>query len=201
MFFKYINLVSKLPPFRSPGLKNRTVRHVRTGMRGGFTLVEIAMAMAVAAIMLVSVSTFVADALDMQIEADRLSVAITLARTKMTQLTTGQDLEVTDEQGEFGDDAGIYRGYTYEISIREEQIDLAKVQQSGTISSSPVADELPPPVQNESDEEKEMGSSETTATGGLVDVYNVIVKIGYPRGGGSRGEYIVQTYQPNNKKP
>lgn len=168
--------------------------------RSGFTLVEVALALAVTTVMLVTITVTIADAERMQMETDRLALAQTIAQAKMTQLTSGVGLEVTDEQGEFGDSAGIYSGYGYEIQVREEQIDLAKVAESGTLTSSPALDDqIPAGVQNQPPEES-AGASSSSVTGGLIDVYRIRVKITYPRGtGGERGEYTVETFRENKK--
>lgn len=179
-------------------LKRRFSHRFRS--RAGFTLVETALALTITTIMLVMITATIADAERLQMEADRLSLAETIAQAKMTQLTSGIGLEVTDQQGEFGDSAGIYSGFGYEIQVREEQIDLAKVAESGSIEGSPALDDqIPAGVQNQAPKEI-AGASSGSVTGGLIDVYRVRVKILYPRGtGGEKGEYTVETYREHNK--
>jgi prepilin-type N-terminal cleavage/methylation domain-containing protein len=171
------------------------VKTVANKSRSGFTLVEMALAMMLAATLLMTVSASVADALRMQMEANRLMHAYLLASTKMTQFRSGQELTETDQQNEFGRDAGVYRGFRYHVIVRSEQIDLAKVQESGKINGvSAIQDRLPTGVQNQPIRDK-AGSSEASVTGGLVDVYRAVVSIQYPRGiEGGNGLYEIQTY-------
>ncbi|HNE24954.1 MAG TPA: type II secretion system protein, partial [Leptospiraceae bacterium] len=54
--------------------------------RRGMTLVEMGLAIAVAASMMMIVMMTVGSALRMQTESDRLAVAVSLAQTKLSQL-------------------------------------------------------------------------------------------------------------------
>ncbi len=181
-------------------LRYRNSRSRTNNRRKAFTLVETALAMAIAAIMLVTVTATIADGERLLLEADRLSLALSVAQAKMTQLTSGIGLEVTNEAGRFDDRAGPYAGFAYTIEVREEQIDLAQVAETGTISSAPpLEDQLPAGVQNQELQEK-AGSSASSVTGGLVDVYRVSVEITYPRGiSGEKGTYNLVTYRENKK--
>lgn len=169
----------------------------------GFTLVEVAIAMAIVATETVFVLGTIAGAQSQMFLAHKLSLATVISRAKVTQLLSGRELEVTDTKGEFGDQAGLYADYSYELKISEEQIDLANVTASGELDSSspPLEDHLPAGVQNQQQQES-LGTSERSATGGLIDVFHIFFQIQYPIGrSGQTGEYTVQTYKENRSVP
>ncbi len=167
----------------------------RQSRRSGFTLVEMVLAIAFTAILMTTISISLAEAESKCVESERLIHAVSLAAAKMTQLRSGQELVETDTERKFDQNAGVYRGYGYHIIIRSEKIDLAKVQQTGKLEGMPaIQDRLPAGVQNQPLKEK-AGSSEASATGGIVEVYRAIVSITYPRGmNGKPGQYEIQTY-------
>ncbi len=170
-------------------------------LRRGMTLVEMAIAIAVAASMLMIVTMTVSSALRMQTESDRLAVAVSLAQTKLSQLNSNPALTPTGDKpmtGAFGQEGGLYAGYAYEIVIKEERIDLAKVAQQGELKPANVGDQLPASTQNQAGNAKRNVTG--SETGGLVDIVRIIIKIKYPRGNGGFGEYRVETFKGAPKK-
>jgi len=166
-------------------------------LRRGMTLVEMAIAIAVAATMLMIITMAVSKGIQLQNEAEKLSLAVSLAQTKLSQLMSNPALADGTTRGKFGDEGGLYAGYSWEITIRTDRIDLAKVAQEGELKPSVAASEIPTGTQNT------VGKTEKnvtgTETGGLVDIIRIVVKIQYPRGGGS-GEYRVETFKGAPKK-
>ncbi|MBI3395198.1 MAG: hypothetical protein HY042_05140 [Spirochaetia bacterium] len=173
---------------------------LRTRARTGLTLAEMAIAMAVATMMTVLVTTTVSDGLRLQGEADRLSVAVALAETKLSQLLSNPNLSTSNNRGTMGDDTGIYAGYTYDIKITEEKIDLAKSGETGELNALPVGDQMPAGATNTAANPPKMGESTKTETGGTVDIVRIVVKIIYPRGRSGPGEYRVETFRGAAKK-
>ena len=162
--------------------------------RSGFTLIEMSISVGVVALMMASVGTLVAKGLALQKESDRLRVAVILTQSKLSQLLTRPDLSPASESGEIGNDNALYKGYKYKINITNEQIDLAKISETGKISFAPVEDKLPEDSTNASQTEK-MGQGAQTQTGGLIEVMKIMVTIIYPRGDGTDGEYVVMTFR------
>ncbi len=186
-------------------LRQRLVRRVarlnrRAQKRAGLTLLEMGLAVATASAMAFMITSTVASALRMQMEADRLTVAAALAQTKLAQLLTNTTISSGDSKGSFGSDAGIFAGYDWSVHIREEKIDLAKVMESGKLEGVPLDDQMPAGIQNESGAPEKAGQTVATQTGGLVDVVRLIVRIYYPRGDGIKGEYRVETFRRSLKE-
>lgn len=166
--------------------------------RRGMTLPEMAIAILVASIVLVAITVTISHGVAAQQESDRLAVAVSLAQTKLSQLMSNPNLTAGKNTGQFGQEGGLYAGYGYEIEIKEERIDLTKVASEGELKPAAVNDQLPPGSQNQ-----ESGTSRNvtgSATGGLVDIVRIIVKIRYPKGGAKFGEYRVETFKGAPKK-
>jgi len=144
---------------------------------------------------MITAAMAVTDAFRMQLEARRLNVAVLLARSKMTQLLTVKNLDPGVTKGNFGE-SGQYAGYSYEVNVRKEQIDLAKVATTGRLGSAPVKDKLPPSIRNTSEQkQKEL----ETQTGGIVNIIKINVTIRYDRGD-STGEYTVETFRSDDSR-
>lgn len=173
----------------------------RPSSREGFTIAEAGIAIAVASLLLIAVTASVSEGIRMQLEADRLSLAVTLAQAKMTQLLNNPELSPGDEEGGFDEGFGMYSGYGYKISVTEVNLDLAQVAETGTITPASLDDELPATVQNPDDRDEKMGESTKSETGGVVPVYDIRITISYPRGNGPRGIYEVRTYKDTGKGP
>lgn len=165
--------------------------------RRGMTLIEMAIAIAVAASMLMIITMTVSTGLRMQTESDRLSVAVSLAQTKLSQLMSNPGLTAGKSTGQFGQEGGLYAGYAYEITIKEERIDLAKVAAEGEIKPAVVGDQIPAGTQNQA--ATTVRNVTGSETGGLVDIVRIIVIIKYPKGRG-QGEYRVETFKGVPKK-
>ena len=167
----------------------------------GLTLVEMAMAIGVTATMTLSVTATIAEGLRLQMEAGRLTVAVALAQTKLAQLLSNPNLATDRQEGSFDEDAGMYSGYGYEVEVREEQIDLANIAQTGELKGVSTDDQMPTGVQNDAATTEKAGQGAATETGGLVDIVRIIVKITYPRGNknNDKGTYRVETFQAAKK--
>ncbi len=165
--------------------------------RKGFTLVEMALAQGIASSYLEFLTANLSEGNQMQLEADRLTVAVAIAQAKLTQLRNTPNLGPLDQEGELNE-AGMYSGYRFKIEVREEPLDLAEIQRSGKILAPAVDDQLPAGVQNTAGGTESLGTSEQTATGGRIDTLRIVVIIEYPVGGGYR-EFRVETLQAQRK--
>jgi len=168
--------------------KKRRIRAVAKG----FTLIEVSLALVVAAVMLATVTMTVADAMRMQQESARYAVAVSLAQAKISQLLARPDLDVASESGEFGRDSGMYSGYKFKLDITREKLDITKITEEGVLSSeAPVEDLLPPDIQNSSDKKEEkIGAPE----GDKMEILKIVVTIRYPMKS-SEGIYTVSTFR------
>lgn len=171
----------------------------RLRRRLGFSLFEVALALGVASGFLVVLTATVAEGLRMQIESDRLTLAMVVAQAKLSQLRNNPNLSPLDEEGEI-ENAGQYSGYRFHLKVAEEKLDLAKIAEGGgDEANTPAVDDLlEPGVQNNTAEEESLGTSEQTQTGGLVEVLRVIVAIDYPSGDGYN-TYHIETLLPKRK--
>lgn len=159
--------------------------------RIGLTLIEVMIAITVGTISMMGAVMSLADGVSLQLQATRIAVASSIAQARMTQLLSHPNLERFTDSGSFGDDHGIYAGYEYDISVREEQIDLADVAASGELNAN-IDDQLPPPVQNQGEAPEQ---SRATQTGGLVDIHRIVIIIRYPSGNDQMGEYRLETFR------
>jgi hypothetical protein len=189
---------------RSQSVKKRQVR-LRKSFRSGFTILEAGLAVAVASVLLFSVLLMVTESMRMRMEADRLSLAYTLASAKMTQILSIKDLAPMDESGDFNEEYGSFKGYKFEINVRAETIDLAKYagetsEKGNKKTKDLLADLLPPSVQNPGNSRKKAGQSAATETGAMVPVHRIKIKITYPRGGSEPGVYQVETLKETKTK-
>ena len=185
--------------FRPSSSEKGPVKRLKSRLTEGLTIVDLAFAILIASVMTVTITASVASALNLQREADRLSVAVSLAEIHLAQLLSNPYLSTTHRKGRYGSDAGIYKGYEWEVTVKEEKIDLAKVAEEGELKGVNLDDQLPASAQNTGGREK-AGQSVTTQTGGLVDIVRIIVIIRYPRGSGGKGKYRVETIRGARKK-
>ncbi len=170
-------------------------------LREGFTILEAGLAVSAASVLLFSVLYMVTESMRIRMEADRISLAYTLASAKMTQILASAAITPADETGNFGDEFGAYSGYSYKLSIREETIDLAEYAgQAGGNAETMLADLLPPAVQNEGSQREKAGQSASTQTGAMVPVYKIRIEITYPRGNAPEGVYSVETIKETGSK-
>ncbi len=163
----------------------------------GVSLFEVGLALGVAATLAVSTLGLVSSAYQMQGKAQKLELSANLASIKMTQILSMPELENTNQKGTL--DIALYKGFEYQILIKEEQIDLAQVAQSGSLNFNvPIDDQLPAGVQNYKGKEK-MGQN-ITETGGLVPVYRIKIIITYPLDNkGNKGTYEVESFKAVKK--
>jgi hypothetical protein len=157
-----------------------------------------ALALGIASSFLVFLTANVSEGIQMQLEADRLTIAVAIAQAKLSQLRNNPNLGPLDEEGELSD-AGMYSGYQFHLRVTEETLDLAEVQQSGKIQAPAVGDQLPAAVQNSQGNRESLGTSEQTATGGRIDTLRIVVIIKYPVGNGFK-EFRVETLQAARKR-
>ncbi|HEY3445711.1 MAG TPA: prepilin-type N-terminal cleavage/methylation domain-containing protein [Myxococcales bacterium] len=125
----------------------------RQDRRGGFTLLEVMIALAILAVSLVAVAGINASAIDMHAYSKRLTVATMLARSKMADIETklmSEDLPADDsgEEGSFEEDgfpeykwkAEIIRPKTENVTpaqlLSMAGLDSADPSKSGSSSSS-----------------------------------------------------------------
>ena len=173
----------------------------------GLTLIDMAFAVGVAATTSVLVVGTVANALELQVESERLAVATALAQTFLAQEISKPGLSTSNRKQKFGKNRGIYSGYSVEVDVKEKTIDLAEVQQTGTLKGVSVDDQLPPGTQNTNASggtagaggSKSAGSS-GSQTGGRVDIVHIKIIVKYPRGRGRVGTYRVETYRGSRKR-
>ncbi|MBK8395703.1 MAG: type II secretion system protein [Leptospiraceae bacterium] len=97
-----------------------------TRIRRGFTLIEISIALAVAASAIVFTFSLISKGLSLQRQSITLTNAV-LAKIKMAQIDTSPKLETTSSKGEIL----YYEGYRYETEIKEEELDLLKLAEQG----------------------------------------------------------------------
>jgi len=88
--------------------------------RNGFTLLEVMVAMAIMAIVLVSVYRMHSQTLAMNTANRFYTQAPMLARSKLAQLETGASGIITSDSGDFGDK---FPGYSWNVSTEEVAIE------------------------------------------------------------------------------
>lgn len=81
--------------------------------RAGFTLLEMMVAVSVIAIVLLAVYRLHSQTLLMNQSAQFYSLAPLLAQKKLAELATGEDMDLLEQNGDFGDD---YPGYRWEVN-------------------------------------------------------------------------------------
>ncbi|MBR30657.1 MAG: hypothetical protein CMN77_05050 [Spirochaetaceae bacterium] len=179
----------------------RKINH-RVRSRTGLTLVEMALATVVATTFSLYVTLFISGGIQAQVEAERMSIAASLAQTKMSQLLSAPTLEPTASEPQphkFGRDAGIYEGYEVTVIVRQDKINLQDTLSSGEVKSIPVDDKLPAGVQNQEQTIEKAGSSEASVTGGDVNVHRIVIDIKVPLGPNSFRMYRVETLRSADK--
>lgn len=169
----------------------------KINIKKGVSLFEVGLAIGVASTMAISTLSLVSSAYQMQGKAQKLELASNLANIKMTQILSMSELENTNQSGTL--DVALYNGYEYQILIKEEQIDLAQLAQSGSLNFNlPMDDQLPTGVQNYKGREK--AGQNISETGGLVPVYRIKIIITYPLDTkGNKGTYEVESFKAVKK--
>ncbi len=90
---------------------------------GGFTLLEVMIAMAILAIALVAVYQSQSQSISMAGSSRFLTTASLLAQSRMAEIDAADPREVAAGSGDFGDD---FPDYQWQVEIGETEIDLLK---------------------------------------------------------------------------
>jgi general secretion pathway protein I len=158
----------------------------------GFTLLEVAVALAIAGTSMIYTYRLIAEGMNFQRQSILLTNAVFLAKVKMAQIDSSPKLESTSSKGEIPG----YTGYSFETSIQEEEMDLLKLAEGGGSKDKkkPNADDLLGSNPNAKMDEymKKRGKAQGSKTGGLIKVFRIKVIIKYPDGGGEK-EYVAET--------
>ncbi|MCB1170113.1 MAG: hypothetical protein KDK25_07260 [Leptospiraceae bacterium] len=173
-------------------------------VRTGLTLVEMALATAVTAVFTLYVTMFVASGVQAQVESDRLSVAASLAQTKMSQLLSTPTLEQTGANPQahvFDRNSGIYAGYEVKVAVSQDKVNLQQSLSEGQIKSAPIDDKLPASVQNQVAKEESMGRADSYNALGDVNVFRIVIDIKIPLGPDEFEMYRVETLRSAEKPP
>lgn len=161
--------------------------------RSGFTLLEVALALALGGVAMVYTYNLIARGIQMQKEAVSISNAVHLAKIKMAQVDASTSMESDVSSG----DIPGYPGYKFETSIKEEELDLLKLAMGG--ESEELKDKAPKDLLGDKDANlndilKKRGQSQGSETGGLIKVFRIKVVIFYPLGG-KEAKYTVETFR------
>ncbi|MDX1957482.1 MAG: prepilin-type N-terminal cleavage/methylation domain-containing protein [Leptospiraceae bacterium] len=147
-------------------------------LRKGFTLIEVAIALALAASAMVWTYSLISNSMILQRKSISLSNAVFLAKIKMAQIDSSTKLETTTSKGEIPG----YNGYRYELEILEKEMDLLKLAEGGAKTKPPEDLLGKDPNAKFSELLKKRGQAQSSKTGGLIKVFNIKVKIFYPSG-------------------
>jgi len=93
-------------------------RKEENGRRSGFTLLEVTVAMAIIAIVLVSVFTLQAQTARMTFETQFQAAAPLLAQRKMAEIETSLSEQSGEDSGNFGEE---FPGYSWNSSIEDTE--------------------------------------------------------------------------------
>ncbi len=158
---------------------------------------EVSLALAIASTISISVLGLISSAYRMQSKAQKMEFASNLARAKMTQILSMPVLDPTEQTGKL--DIPLYKDFEYSIIIKEEQVDIAQIAQSGSLENAvALEDQLPTSVQNFKGKEK--SGQNITETGGLIPIYRIRIIITYPLDNkGNKGTYEVQSFKAAKK--
>jgi len=154
-------------------------------LRQGFTLIEISIALAIAASAIVFTFSLISKGLSLQRQAITLTNAVFLAKIKMAQIDASPKLETTSSKGEIPG----YEGYRYETEIKEEELDLLKLaEQGGEKGKKSNPDDLLGSNTNSKMDEllKKRGKSSGSKTGGVIKIFRIKVSIFFPSGYGEK---------------
>lgn len=166
---------------------------MRKIQRKGFTLLEVAIALALGSVAMVYTYGLIAQGIKMQKEAIQLSNAVHLAKIKMAQVDASTNMESDVSRGEIPG----YPGYTFETEIKEEELDLLKLamgKESDELKKKSPKDLLGNKDAGLNQILKNRGQSQGSETGGLIKVFRVKVTITYPAGTGD-AVYSVETFR------
>ena len=88
---------------------------------GGFTLLEVMVAMSIIAIAMTAVLNSQSQSISLASEAKFSTTAALLAQSKMAETEWGNRLDLTSDSGDFGED---FPGYTWQVMVEEVRMDL-----------------------------------------------------------------------------
>lgn len=166
---------------------------MKINYRRGFTILEVAIALALGGALMVFTYNLVARSIQMQKEAVLLANAVHLAKIKMAQIDASTNMETDVTKG----DIPGYPGYKFETSIKEKELDLLKLATGG--DAQKLKEQAPRDLLGEKDAAlneilKKRGQMQGSETGGLIKVYEIKVTISYPIGN-KEESYTVETFR------
>ena len=88
---------------------------------GGFTLLEVMVAMSIIAIALTAVLSSQSQSVSLASEAKFSTTAALLAQNKMAETEWGNRLDLSSDSGDFGDD---FPDYNWEVTVEDVSMDL-----------------------------------------------------------------------------
>ncbi len=162
-------------------------------VRRGFTLIEVTIGMAMAAVAMVYTYSMIADGMKYQKQGVQLANAVHLAKIKMAQVDSSTTMTSDTTKGPVPG----FPGYEFITEIKEEELDLLK------LAGGPGAEELKKKAPKDmlgdkdvglNDLMKKTGKSKTFETGGILKVFRIKVTISYPDGNKNQ-QYIVETFR------
>ena len=95
--------------------------HLHSKRPGGFTLLEVMVALAVLAIALTSIYRLQSQTAMMSVSARFYSLAPQLARAKLAEIERQEFKDIASGSGDFGDD---YPGYNWTVAVEDVPTDL-----------------------------------------------------------------------------
>ncbi|TGN18545.1 type IV pilus modification PilV family protein [Leptospira idonii] len=162
--------------------------------RKGFTLIEMAIGLAMAAVAMVYTYNMIIDGMKYQKKAVQLANAVHLAKIKMAQVDSSTMMQADSSKGEIPG----YPGYRFLTEIKEEEMDLLK------LAGGPNAEELKKKAPKDmlgdkdvglNDLMKKRGKSKTFETGGILKVFRVRVEVTFPEDKNKNSSYVVETFR------
>ena len=94
---------------------------IKSRRDGGFTLLEVMVAMAIIAIALTAVLGSQSQSVSLASEAKFSTTAALLAQNKMAETEWGNRLDLSSDSGDFGDD---FPDYNWEVTVEDVSMDL-----------------------------------------------------------------------------
>lgn len=165
----------------------------RIRLRSGMTLVEMGFAISIAAVWSIMTLGTVAAGIDLRRRAEKMSLASSLAQSKLAQLLSQPFLTPTDSNGQI-EQSGPYANFEFNLKVTEEQIDLTSVANEGIPESIKIDDQFGASIQNSVPREK-AGQSSSTETGGLIDINRIVLTIRYPIKAGEKADFRIETFK------
>lgn len=105
------------------GVRTHMMRCARKHTSGGFTLLEVMLAMAILAISLTAVFQSQSQSISMTGRSRFETTAPLLAQSRMAQIEATSPGDIHSEEGDFGDD---FPDYTWRLAVSETEIENLK---------------------------------------------------------------------------